>query len=125
VFRVTAKNMGAFASEQERDFEERVVRRLRDNFDHLRDAGDEALTALVRRGRARAATYGIDTMYGISLFVGLMAQLGEDFDVSGAHPWVTEIFEHQHLTGTARVEWIYDLAMEKEAARRSTSGDGS
>jgi len=125
VFRIKQRNVDAFVAHEEREFEGRVVQRLRDNFDGMRGKGDEELRAFVRLGRERAARYDIRSPYGISLFVGIMAEIGEDFDESGAYPWATELLHNPNLSGNARVECVCDQALEIKAAARATAqGEG-
>lgn len=117
MFRIKKRNLDAFVAHEERAFEARVLKRLRDNFEALRGKSEDELRAFVRLGRARAAEYAIDSPYGISLYVGVMAELGIDFDRSGAYPWATALLTHPGLDGNARAAWLCD-----EAAARSPAG---
>jgi hypothetical protein len=116
VFRIKKRNIDAFLAHEERSFERRLVSRLRDNFEGLRDKTDEELTTFVRLGRERAATHGIGSPYGVSLYVGIMAELGVDFDRGGRYPWVDELLAAEELTGNVKAELICDRAV---AFRRS------
>lgn len=122
MFRIKKRNMDALVAAEERAFEARVVQRLRDSFDHLRGASDDDLQAFVRLGRERALTHDIRSFHGVSLYVGLMAELGADFDTSAAHAWVREWLHNPHLTGNARIECVCNLALEKKA-RPAAGGD--
>jgi hypothetical protein len=114
VFRITKRNVDAFVAQEELAFEARVVRRLRDNFDGMRGQSDEALIDFVRRGRARAARYDVRSPYAVSLYVGIMAELGEGFETSGAHAWALEVLNDEGLSGNAKVERISDRALKME-----------
>lgn len=123
MFRIKKRNVDAFLAREEQEFETRVVRRLRDNFDALREKSDDALRAFVQLGVQRAAGYGIDSAFGISLYVGLMAELGEDFDGSGKYLWAEEILQNDNILGSAKVRLIFDQALEAKRTSKA-AGEG-
>jgi hypothetical protein len=107
MFQMKARQLEAFARDEEMAFEARVAERLRAHFEALAGQSDEDLRAFVRLGRERAAAYGMRAPYHVSLYVGAMAELGADFDRSGAFPWATEILEHPDVDPTTKITVLY------------------
>lgn len=107
MFQMKARQIEAFARDEEAAFEARVVERLRAHFAALAGESDEELRALVRLGRERAAVYGLRSPYHVSLYVGAMAELGADFDRSGAFPSATEILKHPDVDPTTKMTVVY------------------
>lgn len=55
--------------------------------------GNDALASLVDEGRARAAGYGLDDRFGLSVFVEMMLVLSPDFDQVEQNAWARDILE--------------------------------
>jgi hypothetical protein len=113
MFRIKQCNMVAFVAHEEAQFVVRLSRRLRRTFGRLRTLDDDALQAFIRLGKIRAAEHEVTSCYGVSVYVGLMALLGPDFDRCGTHPWAEAWLAHDDFTGDARVQIIWQEAKER------------
>lgn len=97
--------MAVFEAEMRRSFERRAAAHLA----RLPGAPDlDAAHALVTRGIARAAAYGIVAEQDVVLFLELMARLGEDFDARPGTAWVPGLLASAALTPSARMRHVFD-----------------
>ena len=120
MFRIKKRNRDALIASVEQALEARMIRRLRDHFEPMRSKSDEDLRAFVRLGKERALAYGVCSPYGISLYVGIMAELGADFDTAGAHPWPAELLQDKQMIGNDKVEFICEHVFEMNRATQRT-----
>lgn len=85
---ITAKQMTAYEAARFEDFRALMVKHLREAvggpFAHQTT---EALLSYVDKGVTRAKSYGATQNDAFGLFITLMTELGDDFDVNNAYPW--------------------------------------
>jgi hypothetical protein len=122
MFRIKAKQIDAFVAFDEGEFEKRIAQRLQLYFDTLAGASHDELIALVRLGRERANAYGITSHHDVALYVGVMAQLGVDFDASGQFPWATEMLRNDAVDAATKMAFLCVRARLTHDTKRPTNG---
>jgi len=110
VLTIKPELLAAFEPDEVRQFVERNVARLREHFPELAEQTDADLGAMVRLALERAAEHGVRNAYDVTLYVGVMAMLGRDFDRDGRHAWAEGILATAGIDPTTKMEWLYQRA---------------
>lgn len=120
--RIRAENTGAFQSEAERSFENRMVLHLNKHFpDHCAELGDAGVRGAIALGIERAGEYKIVTERDVCKYITLMFAFGERFDDDANLPWAAGILNSKvYSNGTDRTEALYRRA--KRHARDANGG---
>jgi hypothetical protein len=105
----------AFARAAEREFEARAAKHLRRFFrQESQRLGEEGLRAIIRHGRARAASYGIVSEHDVTLYLNLVMSLGRDFDSDPLFPWAHAILVEAALPDPSwRMARLYRTTLER------------
>ena len=107
-----------FAEEERRKFEDWMHDHVREQLPgEYRAAGEEEIRELIRYGRERAASYGIQSRRDVCKYIDLMVVLGKDFDVDARFPWAAEILRKPR-DPVARIHFLYKAATDHLNARR-------
>jgi hypothetical protein len=110
---VRKEQMKAFEDVSERNFENEIIKHIRDYFPiHWRTAGEEALRRVVRLGIMQAEQYGLLGEREIYLYVSLMLYLGSHFHMDPLIPWAARYLTDKAATNSfQRIEKTFDRAM--------------
>jgi hypothetical protein len=76
---------------------------------------DQPARRRIRLGVRKAAFYRVVQERDVLLFIDLMFGIGPDFDQQAESAWITEILEHDTLSGHEKIQRIY---------RRLAAGSG-
>lgn len=96
--------IAALRASLEASFEQRMVISLRRKFvAFAADRSDQEIREFVNSGRARAATYGIDTEIDVEHFIEYAVIHGERFDLL---PWAQKILTTDGVDGSKKTDWI-------------------
>jgi hypothetical protein len=107
-------------------YEERMVGYVRQAYPLLyAQRGDDATTALVRKGMALARGQGIDGVGSVSVVIDLMARFGDDFEASGAAEWIRAMLARRDLPDAVRIESIIKHLNAKTGGRVVTAVDAT
>jgi hypothetical protein len=118
MLRIRREQMEALHEEARRQYLLRVARELADAFPgRLGKLDPAARRALVEKGIAKAAGYGIDEEEDVRAFLDRMARHGEDFEHSKELSWTREILDDKALDGTAKMDEI--ARRERERAGKA------
>ena len=96
--------LDAFAQGQESDFEERLVKFLRHNFDDAALEEKSKLLAGVRALVRQAGAYGIETEQDIAVFCTTAWLLGDDFPEE--FPAAGQALVNPEFSGHLKAEWL-------------------
>jgi hypothetical protein len=111
MFRIAKEQLQALSATVEQSFISRTVQHLRDSFPSEIEAHGlrgQALEALVQRGAAEAATFGITLEDDVRLYLECTLLLSPRFSSDPQLPWATEILRSEELSGTAKMDMIHD-----------------
>ena len=113
---IRRKQMAAFAEQQRRQFESRLVAHVRKHFRSECEAlGDEAVRARVQGGVARARQHGLASEYDVTRYVDVMFGLGPEFD---SEPWAAAVLDEKGSHPTGRMDRLCEQAEREAEARR-------
>lgn len=120
MLKIRREQTEAFREVEIKGFEDRMLDHLWTLFPaNCEVLGDASLRRLVREGITRAARYGIDTEYGVCVFVDAMFAYGRDFDTDPSLPWALEILTSRSIRGQhLRADRLFDAALEHLDAAR-------
>ena len=95
------------------DFELRVIAELEAVYpEKCRHAGSEALRVMIRRAKAEAQSWSVDTDAGRGVFIWLMFLFGCGFAADPQFPWVSEILTDPSITDIdKRTELLWSKAL--------------
>jgi hypothetical protein len=106
--RIKITQMASLNAEEEHQFEQRNLLRLRRYFhEKFASLSDDEILAFIRHCVRRAEDYGISNDHDISLYIGVAARWGRDFDRNGACPWATQILVNRSLDSRTKVVGLY------------------
>jgi hypothetical protein len=111
MFRLSKEQLQALSATVEQSFITRTLHHLRDGFPLEIEAHGllgPALDAMVQRGVAEAATFGITQEDDVRLYLECMLLLSPCFSSDPRWPWATEILRSEELSGTAKMDMIHD-----------------
>lgn len=111
------------ADHYQEDFWNRLLQHLRKVFPN--DTQEMSGQLLLERARPtvnRAGEYGIEMEYDVVRFVDLTFLLGGDFDSSPETPWAGEILHDKTLTGTQKMDALWNYVQEHLADAGEISG---
>jgi hypothetical protein len=113
VLTIRNEQLGLFAIDRRRDFEERVARHLRRFFPgKVNSLTADEIGAFIRQGSARAVRYGLETERDICKYLGLMCVFGPDFDSDRRLPWAGEILRKPFRTSKSKMNQLMERALE-------------
>jgi hypothetical protein len=121
MFTIRKEQMEALADAGIADFEDRMMEHLFECplSERCRAMGEAALRGLIRYGLQRAASYGIVTERGVSVYVDVMVAFGRDFDVDPTLPWAAAVLNDPSTrTPFERIDQLFDAAFAGEAKGR-------
>jgi hypothetical protein len=106
---IRKEQMQVFEQAAVKSFESRMVEHLKKEFPkHSEAMGEGALQKVVRRGRERAAKYGLAGERSVRLYLELMLMLGSGFDEDPQLPWAADVLRNQGAgEETARIDALY------------------
>lgn len=88
--------LNAFEQEGIRRFENRAADLLEEFFPlHCATLGRSAVLDVVRYGMERAGRHGLDSQRGVTMYLGVMFQLGSHFDEDPQVPWAAAILSDE------------------------------
>lgn len=107
------EQMAAFQEAADRDFENRAIQYLQENFPRrCETVGPENLHPIVQIGRKCAAHYQCFGEQGIVVYLHLMFILGSGFDSDPQLPWAAEILNDAEKHEITRTESLWQKAHE-------------
>ncbi len=118
MIRLRRDNWVALLAEAERLFRARVAERLRRHFPEVGQMSEAQLDAWVELGRTRAAARGFPSAYHASIYIGLMAELGAEFEAD--LPWVREILADPSCDRKTALLAVFARACEGRAGGPET-----
>ncbi|MGH9902506.1 MAG: hypothetical protein ACRD68_11925 [Pyrinomonadaceae bacterium] len=109
---IRQEQMDAFGAHRQRDFENRMVEFIADEFPKKYEAmGEEEVRNLIREGAESALSYKIEAERDIALFIELMVAINPKFYEGGDRAWARAILHDENLSGGAKVKLIYHRLM--------------
>ena len=91
--------------------EDRAVRHLRGCIpDVCAGLPEDRLRAIIRWGRTRSASHGIDREFDFFRYLNLMFMFGFEFDVDSRYPWAARALATRK-TSRAKMDLLMDHAM--------------
>jgi hypothetical protein len=122
IFQLRDEHLQAMGQVAEDNFVQRAVAHLRTEFpETTKPKSDRALAARVRRGRDRAAGYGLRSQKQVMWFLDAGMILGEKFDTGKDHPWARRILLDPRKSADYRARTVLETAVEKWHASRGHS----
>ena len=111
---IREKQLEAFRSAANERCAEVIAAHLRQHYPTPCAAlGDEEqVRAFVQRGMTRGAKHGIETRGGLTLYLELLVQFGENLECSPLRPWSKNILENPDLPGDVKAGVLRDRHLE-------------
>lgn len=105
--------MKVFEEAALRDFEDRLVRHVRDNFPlSFSMLGEDGARAIGRSAIERASAHGLNSERSVFMYLSLMLMLGSEFDTDPQLPWAAEILGDMEPGEVGRIDALYDKALD-------------
>lgn len=126
MFNLRKEQLKIFETVAAKEFEERAIAGLRERApDQCAKLGDAELANLVRYGAERAKSYGIVAEPDVCKYLGVMLQLGSDFDRNPQYPWAARTLNDAGLGDpSARVSRLAAEALEAQATAGAKGAGG-
>jgi hypothetical protein len=95
-------------------FEDRMVAHLAEFFPEKSKALGEADTReRIQEGAVKARRYGIVSEQDVCIYIDMMFEYGNDFDVDPELPWATQVLKDPEIKdSTYKVNRLFDAAMD-------------
>ncbi|HEV2500240.1 MAG TPA: hypothetical protein VGY31_11740 [Terriglobia bacterium] len=127
MFNLRKEQLKIFETIAAKEYEERALAQLREHSPAQCAAlGESALVEIVHYGTGKAKAYGIVAEPDVCKYLGIMLQLGKDFDCNPRYPWAARTLNDASLGDpSARVNRLAAEALEAVAAlgaKRAGSG---
>jgi len=108
--------MRVFSREALKSFEDRMVAHLAEFFPaQCKERGEEKTRETIRQGILNARKYGIVSELDVCIYIDIMLEYGDDFDVDPELPWAGQVLNDPALWDpTYRVNRLFDAAMDYE-----------
>jgi hypothetical protein len=113
MFSIRKEQMEALADASVLEFEDWMLGHLSECplSEQCRAMGDTALRELIRYGIRRAASYGVVSERGVSVYIDVMVAFGRDFDVDPGLPWAAAVLNDPSTTNPfERIDRLFDAA---------------
>lgn len=108
------KNMEDLHKQTVDEFITRVVAHVREYFpEQCAALGEKNTRDMARQGIEAANTHGIDTEYGVCLFIDLMFIFGAKFAEDPELPWAQAILADQSLNRHEKPELLWAAAIDE------------
>lgn len=115
MWRVTESQLEALDASSMEDFVERMNAHFHKHFPGpCAELGEPATRAMIRSGIADARTRGATGEREICLYLGLLFELGPNFEARGEPAWVHAILSEPDRHALGRLDRIYDRLMAPE-----------
>ena len=103
--KIRPQQMEAMAAYSRRQFENQMIRQVREEFpEETREADDEDVRAFVREQIDKAASYGITTKEDVEVYIDRAAFYGDAWDTS--LDWAHEILSRPDVDGADKIQEI-------------------
>lgn len=79
--------------------------------------GERGLEQLVRRAISLGAGHGIDTEAGVTAWLSLLVQYGEDLERSPDRAWAMKVLAHATLPASLKVEMLVERLGQRSQGR--------
>ncbi len=114
MLKISKKQMKIFSQAALRNFENNMIRHLREfTPKHSRALGDDGVRNVVRLGIERAETYGLTDRGPLRFYIELMFMLGSYFDTDYQYPWAATILTDPEIGDeVARANRLFEKAMD-------------
>lgn len=126
MFNLRKEQLKIFETVAAKEFEERAIAGLRERApDQCAKLSEADLANLVRYGAERAKSYGIVAEPDVCKYLGIMLQLGSDFDRNPQYPWAARTLNDASLGDpSARISRLAAEALETLAATGAKGAGG-
>jgi hypothetical protein len=115
-FRIRKEQMEAFAEASRKDFENRMVAHLGEEFPaEAKAMGEPGLRELIRQGIQRAQGHRILQEEDVRRYLHLLMVFGKEFERDPAFSWAEALLSRLEEEPSARIEQVYAQAREREA----------
>ena len=109
MLRIRRQQMSKLSAHMLRQFEDRMVVRLRTRFPAETGAMDEPeLRQLVQEGIEQANAYDVTAEFDVQRYLECMVEHGRDFDTAPETAWAGDILRTGGLTGAEKMDRIDD-----------------
>ncbi|MGH9378975.1 MAG: hypothetical protein ACRD1I_09250 [Terriglobia bacterium] len=121
MFNLRKEQLKIFETVAAKEFEERVLANLRELFPApCSKLGAAALAEIARYGIERAKSYGIVAEPDVCKYIGIMLNLGKDFDRNPRYPWAARTLNDASLGDpSARINRLSAEALEAAGAKEA------
>jgi hypothetical protein len=102
--------MNAFSDSSEREYINRLIRFLRDQYPQAAAAPDSELRTAVETQVAMARSYGLTTEHDVAVYVNTAFLLGEEFDTE--YPAAQEVLPSPVLASSEKAAWLSSWTRE-------------
>lgn len=105
------EQMSALKAYMAEQFENRMVRHVRESFpDNFMSLGEDKIRNEIRYGIDRANHYDITLEYDVCGYINLMFAFGRDYDVDPSLHWAAMILNNADLSGSSKLDRLYEEA---------------
>ncbi len=119
MFQLRDDHLRAMGQVAEDNFVTRAVAHLRSTYpETTKPMSDEDLSGRVRRGRQRAAVYGLSSEKQVMCFLDSGVILGETFDVNPAHAWTRPILTDPQKSADERAGTLLGRTIQLAHSQR-------
>lgn len=113
---IRKEQMEVLSAYMRQGFEDRMLKHFAEVFpERYEKAKEEEYRLLIRSGIEKAASYEVRDEHSVALFLDLMMGDGPDFDQLPAHAWMRTILTDKSLSGSAKMQLIYERLSGKPA----------
>lgn len=119
MLRIRKEQMDVFRAYMRGQFEQRLVKHLREKFpDRTKDFPDESLRVVVQNSVKKAESYGIEYENDLRRFIEYWMIYGNQMDIQEETRWIGDTLRRHDLDGTAKMDLID--SRELQALREQT-----
>lgn len=105
--------MTVFSQAALKSFEDRMLDHVKEFFPEKCEKLGEKTRETIRHGMVKARKYAISSEYDVCIFVDVMFEFGDDFDVDPNLPWASEVLNDPAIwSPTYRINRLFDAAMD-------------
>jgi hypothetical protein len=96
-------------------FEGRMVAHLGEFFpQRCKTLGEEKTRETIQQGTVNARKYGIISEHDVCIYIDMMFEYGDDFDVDPELPWASQVLNDPEIRDpTYKVNRLFDAAMDQ------------
>lgn len=107
-----------------KNFEDHMVAHLAEFFPQpYQKLGEAKTRAAIQQGVVKAQKYGIVSEHDVCIYIDMMFEYGNDFDVDPALPWASQVLNDPKIWNpTYKVNRLFDAAMDQRKSGAKANG---